>query len=121
METVSLLPVDEIKVDANLLTRRFGERLRLEAFFAIAEMRQLRVIVERVETSAQAHLLRERGCDLAQGYFFGAPAPTRDFDRKNAVEHIRRMLKSMQREAREDVRRVEPDGEPVTRRRRAGS
>jgi EAL domain-containing protein (putative c-di-GMP-specific phosphodiesterase class I) len=33
------------------------------------------VVAEGVESPLQAEYLRERGCDLAQGYLFGRPEP----------------------------------------------
>lgn len=45
----------------------------------------MRVVAEGVETPAQADAARQLGCELAQGYLWGAAAPT---------EHITRLLQS---------------------------
>ena len=39
----------------------------------------LRVIAEGVEKEGQFNLLRERGCDLAQGYWLGYPVTAAEF------------------------------------------
>jgi EAL domain-containing protein (putative c-di-GMP-specific phosphodiesterase class I) len=41
---------------------------------AMARQLQLQVIAEGVETEAQARLLLEHGCVVAQGYLYGRPA-----------------------------------------------
>lgn len=38
----------------------------------------MRVVAEGVETESQAATVAEVGCDLAQGYHFGRPAPLAD-------------------------------------------
>ncbi|MCT2591683.1 EAL domain-containing protein [Streptomyces sp. N2-109] len=42
---------------------------------SLAHALGLRVTVEGVETEAQAHQLRELGCDTAQGWYYARPAP----------------------------------------------
>ncbi len=36
---------------------------------------RLKVVAEGVETQAQADLLKDIGCELAQGYLYSRPAP----------------------------------------------
>jgi len=43
----------------------------------LAKRLRLTTVAEGVETSGQADLLRERGCDYAQGYFFSKPVAAR--------------------------------------------
>ena len=39
------------------------------------------VVAEGVEKQGQFELLRERDCDLVQGYWLGHPVPAEDFAR----------------------------------------
>ena len=41
----------------------------------MARSLNIRVIAEGVETQAQQAYLRERGCDEAQGFYYGAAVP----------------------------------------------
>ena len=45
------------------------------AIVALAHNLSLTVVAEGVETRAQYRSLRDHGCDRAQGYYFGRPAP----------------------------------------------
>jgi EAL domain-containing protein (putative c-di-GMP-specific phosphodiesterase class I) len=39
----------------------------------------LEVLAEGIETAEQAALLRDMGCELGQGYYFGRPLPSEEF------------------------------------------
>ena len=39
----------------------------------------LKVVAEGVETEEQLDILKEKGCDFVQGYFFSKPLPAREF------------------------------------------
>ncbi len=71
-------PVDIIKTDKSLIDRiapgDAGEVI-IKALLEMARGLGIRILVEGVETGAQAAQLERLGCKLAQGFFFGSPAP----------------------------------------------
>jgi EAL domain-containing protein (putative c-di-GMP-specific phosphodiesterase class I) len=70
-------PVDMIKTDKSLMDRiapgDAGEVI-IKALLEMARGLGIRILVEGVESSAQAAQLERLGCKLAQGYLFGRPA-----------------------------------------------
>ncbi|SNS63298.1 diguanylate cyclase (GGDEF) domain-containing protein [Azospirillum sp. RU38E] len=70
------LPVDTIKIDRSFVTRMEGSEKGLalvSAILHIAGIMEYGVVAEGVENPAQASLLREMGCDRAQGYHYAKP------------------------------------------------
>jgi diguanylate cyclase (GGDEF)-like protein len=71
-------PVDIIKTDKGLMDRiapgDTGEVI-IKALLDMARGLGIQILVEGVENSAQAAQLERLGCKLAQGFFFGSPAP----------------------------------------------
>lgn len=71
------LPLDTIKIDRSFVNEIVGNRAIHElvaALVAFGRRLGARVVAEGVETAAQLALLREMGCDAAQGFLFGPPA-----------------------------------------------
>lgn len=70
------IPVDIVKTDKSLMKRLSsgdaGEVL-IKALLEMVEGLGMQLLVEGVETSAQAAQLERLGCKLAQGFFFGRP------------------------------------------------
>jgi len=69
-------PVDYIKIDRSFvdkLEEETGARVLVKAMIDLAHALDLEVIAEGVETAWQLELLREMGCDFAQGYYFSRP------------------------------------------------
>ncbi len=71
------LPVTEMKVD-----RAFTAQLTdgapspfVAGILGLGQGLGLRIVAEGVETVGQWHALRDMGCERAQGYLFGRPAP----------------------------------------------
>jgi diguanylate cyclase (GGDEF)-like protein/PAS domain S-box-containing protein len=75
------LPVNVLKIDREFIARVGTDRVSsgiTSAMADLAEVLGIKVVAEGVETLEQAELLRGMGIALAQGYFFGRPAPLRD-------------------------------------------
>jgi EAL domain-containing protein (putative c-di-GMP-specific phosphodiesterase class I) len=76
------VPVDGVKIDRSFVADvlRDPDDLALTtAIIAMAHSLGITVIAEGVEKEGQYALLRERGCDLAQGYWLGHPVNAHDF------------------------------------------
>jgi diguanylate cyclase len=79
---VKRLPVDELKIDRSFVTGLAGDatdRAIVEAIVRLAHSLGLTVTAEGVEDDAVLALLREQGCDLAQGYLYSRPLPEEAF------------------------------------------
>ena len=75
---VQRLEIDGIKIDRGFLQGVESDRHTaaiLEAVVTLTDRLGASAIAEGVESPAQARLLSELGCRLAQGWYFGRPAP----------------------------------------------
>lgn len=71
-------PFDRIKIDKSFVRDICDDTEDLElvkAIIAMARAMRLNVIAEGVENEAQLQLLKDLGCDCAQGYFISRPVP----------------------------------------------
>src|SRR5215211_4012612 len=69
-------PIDTIKIDRSFvanLGRTKQDSAIVASVISMASALGLGVVAEGVENATQADLLRELGCPMAQGYFFGPP------------------------------------------------
>jgi diguanylate cyclase (GGDEF)-like protein len=76
------VPVDGVKIDRSFVADvlRDPDDLALTtAIIAMAHSLGITVVAEGVEKEGQFAILRERGCDLAQGYWLGYPMNAHDF------------------------------------------
>jgi diguanylate cyclase (GGDEF)-like protein/PAS domain S-box-containing protein len=72
------LPVDGVKIDRSFVTHAAHEptdRQLLSNLIRLVRDLGLQTIAEGIEDSKCLMLLRDLGCDLAQGYYLGRPAP----------------------------------------------
>lgn len=83
MAYLQQLPVDELKIDrgfiAGIATDRRAMHLA-ESMIQLGHHLGLEVVAEGVEDEATLAVLRELGCDRAQGYGIGRPAPADSID-----------------------------------------
>lgn len=76
------VPVDGVKIDRSFVADvlRDPDDLALTtAIIAMAHSLGITVVAEGVEKEGQFAILRERGCDMAQGYWLGHPMNAHDF------------------------------------------
>jgi diguanylate cyclase (GGDEF)-like protein len=75
---LTTFPIDIIKMDGSFVHAIDQPGTRLEVLRAVIWLGKslgLNIVGEQVETERQAQVLRELGCDRAQGYYFGRPQP----------------------------------------------
>ena len=75
-------PIDRLKIDGSLtggIVANADDAALAAAVIALAHSLRLRVVAEGVETTEQAALLRERGCDELQGFLFSPAVAADDF------------------------------------------
>ncbi len=76
------VPVDGVKIDRSFVADILHDADDLSlttAIIAMAHSLGITAVAEGVENVAQYELLRERGCDLAQGFCLGYPIPADEF------------------------------------------
>ena len=77
------VPVDGVKIDRSFVADvlRDPDDLALTtAIISMAHSIGITVVAEGVEQEGQFDVLRERGCDLGQGFWLGHPLTARAFD-----------------------------------------
>jgi diguanylate cyclase (GGDEF)-like protein len=73
---LSRLPIDVLKIDRRYVdVSSASDRSLLELMVKAAHAFGSRVVAEGVETAEQLELIRGLGCEYAQGYHLGRPAP----------------------------------------------
>jgi len=71
-------PFDILKVDRSFVGKLDQDRQGLEivrTIIALAQVLELKVVAEGIETPNQLALLRKLGCHYGQGYWFATPLP----------------------------------------------
>jgi EAL domain-containing protein (putative c-di-GMP-specific phosphodiesterase class I) len=80
-------PISTLKIDRSFVKEVDTHPARaslVRAIVAMGHSLQLELVAEGVETSAQAQVLCEMGCQLAQGWLYGRPQPGAVFEAAQA-------------------------------------
>ncbi len=76
------LPLSTLKIDRSFVsdvTSSPDAAAIADTIIAMAHRLHLNVIAEGVEDAAQLSFLRDRGCEMMQGYYFSEPVPADEF------------------------------------------
>ena len=76
MQQLTRIAFTELKIDQSFVTnaaKQESARVILESSLEMAKKLNMTAVAEGVETQADWNLLRQLGCDLAQGYFIARP------------------------------------------------
>lgn len=79
------LPLDYLKIDISFirdLTKGEKDRALVNAMVQMAHSLGLKTIAEGVESQEQLEILKEMGCDMAQGYYFSKPIPPEEVEKR---------------------------------------
>ena len=82
LNMLTTIPIDALKMDMKFIhnMQKDEKSMKLvELVLDIAKFLSVPVIAEGVESEEQLMLLKDRGCDIVQGYYFSKPVPPEDF------------------------------------------
>jgi diguanylate cyclase len=80
LDTLRSFPFDRIKLDRSFISEvEHSQQAKaiVRAVLALGRSLDITVLAEGVETHNQLEILREEGCDEAQGFFLGRPSALR--------------------------------------------
>jgi EAL domain-containing protein (putative c-di-GMP-specific phosphodiesterase class I) len=66
-------PLDSLKIDRSFVSRLLDDDEIVRAIITLGRNLGLKVVAEGVETIEQIAILRQLGCEYAQGYYFSVP------------------------------------------------
>ncbi|TAU34898.1 EAL domain-containing protein, partial [Rhizobium leguminosarum] len=113
LDTLRAFPFDKIKLDRSFMGEietSKAARAVIRAVLALGRSLQIPVLAEGIETRDQLAILHAEGCESAQGYLFGRPAPFANILSGRKDEAQAEALRSMLREMSGDGVRYDGSG-----------
>jgi diguanylate cyclase (GGDEF)-like protein len=78
------LPISKLKIDRafiNEVAHNERDAAIVDAIIRLAQALGLKTVAEGIETREQFEFLKEKGCDLGQGFLFSRPVPAQDMEK----------------------------------------
>jgi EAL domain-containing protein (putative c-di-GMP-specific phosphodiesterase class I) len=92
MRQLQNVPATELKIDKSIVERMHlndSDRVMVEKIIEMGHELKMKVIAEGVMTQEQFQMLRTKGCDGAQGYWFSYPLPAEAMKKWLATYELR--------------------------------
>jgi EAL domain-containing protein (putative c-di-GMP-specific phosphodiesterase class I)/CheY-like chemotaxis protein len=92
MRQLQNVPATELKIDKSIVEKMHlndSDRVMVEKIIEMGHELKMRVIAEGVMTQEQFQMLRTKGCDGAQGYWFSYPLPAEAMKKWLATYELR--------------------------------
>ena len=83
LASLGSLPIDTVKLDRSFLPRDEHDADAVaisEAVLVLAHRLRFGTVAEGIETEWQAEFVRSRGCQVMQGFLYGAPTPVAQYE-----------------------------------------
>ncbi len=83
LSMIATIPIDILKADMSFIMNMAESEKGLhmmELVIDIARFLKVPIIAEGVETKEQLDILKEKGCQMIQGYYFSKPVPSGEFE-----------------------------------------
>ncbi len=84
LNMISSLPIDVLKIDKIFMkneTLSDNDKIVLNSVIDMAKRLNMTVLCEGVESKSQLNFLKDAGCDIIQGYYYGKPMSQTEFDK----------------------------------------
>jgi diguanylate cyclase (GGDEF)-like protein len=78
------LPISKLKIDRAFIheiVENERDAAIVDAIIQLARALGLKTVAEGIETIEQFNMLKAKGCDLAQGFYFSKPVPAEDMEK----------------------------------------
>lgn len=85
-------PFSYIKIDKSLIDKistSESDRKIVAVIIAMSKALNMKTIAEGVETKEQVDILIDMGCDQVQGFMFGRPVPSGEFEEKYLYQYMK--------------------------------
>ncbi len=82
LAVIKNMPLDELKIDMSFIrdiAHNAMDRVFVETIISFGKGLKVTLVAEGVETQEQLTLLKNMGCDQAQGFLFSKPVPEENF------------------------------------------
>ena len=91
--SLNTLPLDVLKLDMSMVRKatELNDFRIVESTINLAQVLELRTVVEGVETAEEARRVTEIGCDYIQGYYYSKPLRVEEYEQYLQRDHASRV------------------------------